>query len=75
MTEFVPNKKIAVRGQNSTTTVVDEIHLASKDQGTQITYVADIALRHVFWVFTPLIKGDLAKMAAEAEQGMRKKMK
>jgi hypothetical protein len=37
--------------------------------------VADISLRHVFKLLTPLIMGDLRKMAADAEIGMKEKIK
>lgn len=54
--------------------MIDEIHLSPKDQGTEIKYVADISLKHVFKLFTPLIMGDLRQMAVEAEKGMKAKI-
>ncbi len=57
--------------------MIDEIHLtANKDgKGTDIKYVANISLRHVFKLLTPLIMGDLRKMAADAEVGIKEKIK
>lgn len=66
---------MAAKGENKTTVVVDEIFFEQKGSSTQITYVADISLKHILKIFTPFIMGDLNKLAADAQQGMQAKIK
>lgn len=42
-----------------TTRTVDEIVFEEKHPGTNVTYIADIQLRHVLKLFTPFIRKDL----------------
>jgi len=63
LTEVTPLKRIAAQGMNMTTFVLDEMNFKEVPNGTEIHYMADISLRHVFKLFTPWIKGDLEKMA------------
>jgi hypothetical protein len=73
MIEYQEFKKIAVKGENFTTSTVDEIIFEEKHPGTNVTYIADIQLRHVLKILTPFIRKDLDKLAETAEQGFRKK--
>lgn len=73
MIEYQEFKKIVVEGQNFSTRTVDEINFEEKAPGTNVTYIADIQLRHVLKIFTPFIRKDLDKIAETAEQGFRKK--
>ena len=51
----------------------DQILFREKGSGTEIEYKADICLRHIFGLFTPLIRKDLDKLVVQAKSGMTKK--
>lgn len=51
------------------------MHFQEKGTGTEITYIADISLKHVLKIMTPCIKADLNRLSEEAQQGMKKKIK
>lgn len=73
MTEYEKFKKITLETSNFTTSTVDTISFEQKTPGTNVTYTADICLRHVFKVATPFIMDDLNKLAQTAEAGFRKR--
>ena len=71
ITEYEEMRKIVVKGENFITSAVDEILFEEKHPGTNVTYLSNIELRHLFKVATPFILKDLQKLAQTAESGFR----
>ncbi len=82
--DLVPNKRIALRGENSTVVAHDlmtfrstgvqadgtEAGSGSAISGTEVTYTADFAFKGLIKFIAPLMKPAFTKLGNEAEAGM-----
>lgn len=75
MVNYKANSLIHLEAKSSTITAEDLIEFKEKDGGTEITYNADISLRHILWLLTPFVKGDFQELANNAKKGMEAKCK
>jgi carbon monoxide dehydrogenase subunit G len=72
ITELVPGHRVALEGTGSRVRAFDVIEFNEYDDGTRITYTADIGLTGVARLFEPFMKGRLAKVGEDAGNGMRR---
>jgi hypothetical protein len=70
--EFVPGKRIQLRGENKTVVAVDTMSFRSLDAATEVTYAAEFTFKGPFRLFAPLLRPALERLGTEAEIGMRK---
>ena len=72
ITELMPGRRIVLEGFGSRVEAVDVIEFSEHDDGTRITYTADIGLTGIARLFEPFMKGRLAKVGEDAGNGMRR---
>jgi hypothetical protein len=70
--EFQPNKLIRLRGENKSLTAIDTMSIDEVNGERQFTYEARFKFKGVAKVAAPFLKGAFAKLAADAEVGLRK---
>jgi carbon monoxide dehydrogenase subunit G len=72
ITVFEPSRRVVLTGTGSGVDAVDDIRFEATDAGTRIDYVADIRLRGLMRLATPLAGGALAKIGRDARDGMQR---
>ena len=72
ITEYEAGRRIVLAGSGSTVKAIDVIEFAEHDDGTLITYTADIGLTGLLRFVEPFIKGRLAQVGVDAGVGMRR---
>jgi uncharacterized protein YndB with AHSA1/START domain len=69
--EFVPNQRIALRGENKTVIAHDTMTFQTSGRGTEVTYTADFTFKGLTRFLAPLLKPALERLGNQAEAGMR----
>ena len=70
--EFIPGKRIRLRGENKTVIAVDTLTFRSVASGTEVTYAAEFTFKGLSRIAAPLLKPAFERLGNEAEAGMRK---
>jgi Polyketide cyclase / dehydrase and lipid transport len=70
--EFIPGKRIRLRGENKTVVAVDTLTFRSVASGTEVTYAAEFTFKGLSRIAAPLLKPAFERLGNEAEAGMRK---
>ena len=72
-TEYQPPEKVVFSGASSSVTTVDTIYFKDGEKpGTcVIEYYADIRLKGLLWLFTPVVRPSLRNIEKDAETGMK----
>jgi hypothetical protein len=70
--EFQPNKLIRLRGENKSLTAIDTMKIDEVNGERQFTYEARFKFKGIAKVAAPFLKKAFAKLAADAEVGLRK---
>jgi Polyketide cyclase / dehydrase and lipid transport len=69
--EFVPGKRIRLRGENKTVLAVDTITFRSLDAGTEVTYTAEFTFKGPSRLLGPLLRPAFERLGTQAQAGMR----
>lgn len=70
--EYQPNKLIRLRGENKSLTAIDTMKIEEIGGERQFTYEARFKFKGVAKLAAPFLKKAFAKLAADAEIGLRK---
>lgn len=70
--DFQPNKLIRLRGENKSLTAIDTMKVDEVNGERQFTYEARFKFKGIAKVAAPFLKKAFAKLAADAEVGLRK---
>ncbi len=70
--EYQPNKLIRLRGENKSLTAIDTMKIDEVNGERQFTYEARFQFKGIAKVAAPFLKKAFAKLAADAEIGLRK---
>jgi uncharacterized protein YndB with AHSA1/START domain len=68
--ELVPNKRIALRGENETVVAFDTMTFRTVGTGTEVTYTADFTFKGRARLVAPLLRPAFARLGNEAEAGL-----
>ena len=71
VTELVDGEKIVLEGTGGVIHAIDVISFEPNDEGTLVTYQADLTLTGIARFFQPLIKDRLAEVGEAAGHGLR----
>ena len=71
VSEFIPGKRIQLRGQNKVLTAVDTMTFRSIEAGTQVTYTAEFTFRGPSRLLAPLLRPAFERLGKQAETGLR----
>lgn len=71
VSEFIPGKRIQLRGQNKALTAVDTMTFRSIEAGTQVTYTAEFTFRGPSRLLAPLLRPAFERLGKQAQTGMR----
>lgn len=69
--EFVPNEKLALRGENATVVAHDTMTFSGSSERTTVTYRAGFDFKGISKLAAPLLAPALRKLGDEAETGLR----
>lgn len=70
--EFIPGKRVQLRGENKTVIAVDTMTFRTVDAATEVTYTAEFTFKGPSRLLAPLLRGAFDRLGAGAEIGMRK---
>jgi carbon monoxide dehydrogenase subunit G len=70
--EFIPGKRVRLRGENKTVIAVDTLTFRPVASGTEVTYTAEFTFKGLSRIAAPLLKPAFERLGNEAEAGMRK---
>jgi len=70
--EYDPPNAVTFRGESSTVVSLDRITFEASEQGTRITYDADLALKGPLKLADPLLRVAFKRVGARALAGLRK---
>ena len=70
--EFIPGKRIRLRGENKTVIAVDTMTFRSVDAGTEVTYTAEFTFKAPARLLAPLLRPAFERLGKQAQAGMRK---
>ena len=70
--EYDPPSAVTFRGESSTVVSLDRITFEPSEMGTLITYDADLALKGLFKLASPLLGVAFRRVGARALAGLRK---
>ena len=70
--EYRPNELIRLRGENKSLTAIDTMKIDEVNGQRQFTYEARFKFKGVAKLAAPFLKKAFAKLAADAEVGLRK---
>ena len=70
--EYRPNQLIRLRGENKSLTAIDTMKIDEVNGQRQFTYEARFKFKGVAKLAAPFLKKAFAKLAADAEVGLRK---
>lgn len=71
VSEFIPNEKLALRGENATVVAHDTMTFAGSAERTTVTYRATFEFKGIAKLVGPLLAPALRKLGDEAEAGLR----
>jgi Polyketide cyclase / dehydrase and lipid transport len=69
--EFIPGKRIRLRGENKTVIAVDTMTFRSVDAGTEVTYTAEFTFKGPSRLLAPLLRPAFDRLGTQAQAGMR----
>jgi hypothetical protein len=69
--EFIPGKRIRLRGENKTVIAVDTMTFRSIDAGTEVTYTAEFTFKAPARLLAPLLRPAFERLGKQAQTGMR----
>ena len=69
--EFIPGKRIQLRGENKTVTAVDTLTFRPVASGTEVTYTAEFTFKGPSRIVAPLLKPAFERLGNQAEAGLR----
>ncbi len=69
--EFLPGKRIRLRGENGTVVAVDTMTFRSVDAGTEVTYTAEFTFKAPARFFAPLLRPAFERLGRQAQAGLR----
>jgi uncharacterized protein YndB with AHSA1/START domain len=69
--EFIPGKRIQLRGENKTVIAVDTMTFRSIDAGTEVTYTAEFTFKAPARLLAPLLRPAFERLGKQAQTGMR----
>ena len=72
VSEFIPGKRIQLRGQNKALTAVDTITFRRIEAGTEVTYTAEFTFKGPSRLLAPLLRPAFEQLGKRAQAGMRK---
>jgi Polyketide cyclase / dehydrase and lipid transport len=72
VSEFIPGKRIRLRGENKTVIAVDTMTFRNVGAGTEVTYTAEFTFKGPSRIAAPLLKPAFERLGKQAEAGMRK---
>lgn len=75
ITEYVPDRRVVLEGSGPRIHALDVIEFEDRNDGTKITYTADLSLTGIARFFEPLIKGRLLEVGEGAGIGLRRWLK
>lgn len=71
VSEFIPGKRIRLRGNNKTVIAVDTMTFRSTDAGTEVTYTAEFTFKGPARLLAPLLRPAFERLGKQAQTGMR----
>ena len=71
VSEFIPGKRIQLRGQNKALTAVDTMTFRSIEAGTEVTYTAEFTFQGRSRLLAPLLRPAFERLGKQAQTGMR----
>lgn len=71
VTELVPGRSVALRGENRTVVAHDTMTFTGDDLSTEVGYVAEFELKGLARLLEPLMRLPLERLGDAAEAGMR----
>jgi hypothetical protein len=69
--EFIPGKRIRLRGENKTVIAVDTMTFRNVDAGTEVTYTAEFTFKGPSRLLAPLLRPAFERLGQQAQAGMR----
>ena len=69
--EFIPGKRIRLRGENKTVIAVDTMTFRNVDAGTEVTYTAEFTFKGPSRLLAPLLRPAFERLGTKAQAGMR----
>jgi carbon monoxide dehydrogenase subunit G len=69
--EFIPGKRIRLRGANKTVVAVDTMTFRKVDAGTEVTYTAEFTFKALARLIAPLLRPAFERLGNQAQAGMR----
>jgi len=69
--DFIPGKRIQLRGENKTVIAVDTMTFRDVDAATEVTYTAEFTFKGPARLLAPLLKPAFERLGNEAEAGLR----
>ncbi len=70
--DFIPGKRIQLRGENKTVIALDTMSFRSVDATTEVTYTAEFTFKGASRLLAPLLRPAFERLGTEAETGMHK---
>jgi NAD(P)-dependent dehydrogenase (short-subunit alcohol dehydrogenase family) len=70
--DFIPGKRIQLRGKNKTVIAVDTMSFRTVDAATEVTYTAEFTFKGPFRLLAPLLRPAFEQLGTQAETGMQK---
>jgi hypothetical protein len=71
VSEFIPGKRIRLRGQNKALTAVDTMTFRSIEAGTEATYTAEFTFQGPSRLLALLLRPGFERLGEQAQTGMR----
>jgi carbon monoxide dehydrogenase subunit G len=68
--DLVPNRQIALRGENKTVIAHDTMTFRETGSDTEVTYTADFTFKGITRLIAPLMRPAFTRLGNEAEAGM-----
>ena len=69
--EFIPGKRIRLRGENKTVIAVDTLTFRPVASGTEVTYAAEFTFKGPSRFLAPLLRPAFERLGKQAQAGMR----
>ena len=70
--EFIPGKRIQLRGENKTVIAVDTMTFRTAAAGTEVTYTAELTFKAPTRLLAPLLRPAFERLGKQAQAGMRR---
>ncbi len=68
--EFVRGERIQLRGENKTVTAVDTMGFRRVDDGTEVTYDAELTFKGLARLVAPLLRPAFERLGRQAQAGL-----